>query len=262
MASTPSASALSAVLRCRGNIWTRNPPTKRPPASAYSLGLSAGTLRDSTAVRTGSPQSAAWKAFPRCVVVGGRLTVSYKVGGKMPTEKDSSEVNKFCFPKLSQPPEDAHSAPPGVQKGQLARRLTPNLPGRDKCSKIIHMIKYESCAAHICRIIFIQDTSELPAGVVKLSVTSPRLVTGRDIPSFVLSGWSTLRRTWLSLTALVSEMIFYKLTVLCGSNNSPHDAQQHLLDEKNTKDALQANVHVHTSSKDNSGENITEDRPD
>lgn len=262
MASTPSASALSAVLRCRGNIWTRNPPTKRPAASAYSLGLSAGTLRDSTAERTGSPQSATWEAFPRCVAVGGRLTVAYKVVGKTPREKDSREVNKLCFPKLSQPPRDAHSAPPGVQKGQLARRLTPNLPGRDKCSKIIHMIKYESCAAHICRITFVQDMSELPAGMVKLSVTSPCLVTGH-IPSFVLSGWSTLRRSCLSLTALVSEIIFYELAVLCGSNNSLHDAQQHLLDEeKRSKDALQANVHIHTSSKDNSGQSITEDRPD
>lgn len=262
MASTPSASALSAVLRCRGNIWTRNPPTKRPAASAYSLGLSAGTLRESTAERTGSPQSAAWEAFPRCVVVGGRLTVSYKVGGKVPRAKDSREVNKSCFPKLSQPPGDAHSAPPAVQKCQLARRLTPNLPERDKCSKVIHMIKYESCPTHICRIIFVQDMSELPAGVVKLSVTSPRLVTGH-IPSFVLSGWSALRRTCLSLTALVSEMIFYKLAVLCGSDNSLHDAQQHLLDEENTeKDALQENVHIHTSSKDNNGQNITEGRPD
>ncbi|XP_013884175.1 uncharacterized protein LOC106532614 [Austrofundulus limnaeus] len=30
MASAPSASALSAVVRCRGRIWSRNPPAKRP----------------------------------------------------------------------------------------------------------------------------------------------------------------------------------------------------------------------------------------
>lgn len=262
MASTPSASALSAVLRCRGNIWTRNPPTKRPAASAYSLGLSAGAMRGSPVERTGSPQTAAREGFPRGVVVGGRLTVSYKKGGKIPREKDSREVNRFCFPKLSQPPGDAHPAPPGVRNGQLARRLTPNLPGRDKCSKIIHVIKYESYAAHICRIIFVQDMSELPAGVVKLSVTSPCLVTGQ-IPSFVLSGWSTLKKTCLSLTALVSQMIFCNLTVLCSSNSSCHDAQQHLMDEeKNRKEALQANGQIHTSSEDNCGQNTTEDRPD
>ncbi|KAJ8377929.1 hypothetical protein AAFF_G00249920 [Aldrovandia affinis] len=40
MASTPSASALSAVLRCRGNIFARNQANKRPPAvTAYSLGI-------------------------------------------------------------------------------------------------------------------------------------------------------------------------------------------------------------------------------
>lgn len=254
MSSTPSASALSAVLRCRGNIWTRNPPTKRPAASAYSLGLSAGALRDSPAERTGSPQTAAWE--------GGRLTVAYKVGGKTPREKDSGEVNEYCFSKLSQPPKDAHSAPPGVRNGQLARRLTPNLPGRDECSKIIHVIKYEPYTAHICRIIFVQDMNELPAGVVKLSVTSPCLVTGQ-IPSFVLSGWSTLRRTCLSLTALVSQMIVCKLAVLCGSNSSRGGVRQHLLDEENArKDAHQENGQIHTSSEDSCGQNITEDKPD
>ncbi|KAF1388313.1 hypothetical protein PFLUV_G00088910 [Perca fluviatilis] len=57
MASTPSTSALSAVLRCRGNIWTRNPPTKRPATSAYSLGLTGG----SPVERTRSNQASAWE---------------------------------------------------------------------------------------------------------------------------------------------------------------------------------------------------------
>ncbi|KAK6326200.1 hypothetical protein J4Q44_G00018450 [Coregonus suidteri] len=43
MASTPSASALSAVLRCRGNILARNQANKkRPGTSGYSLGLACG----------------------------------------------------------------------------------------------------------------------------------------------------------------------------------------------------------------------------
>ncbi|GLD53097.1 uncharacterized protein AKAME5_000588700 [Lates japonicus] len=80
MASTPSASALSAVLRCRGNIWTRNPPTKRPATSGYSLGLAGGTLRDSPAERNRSNQVSAWEAFLQGerVAVGGGLTVAYK----------------------------------------------------------------------------------------------------------------------------------------------------------------------------------------
>lgn len=43
MASTPSASALSAVLRCQGNILARKQANKkRPRASAYGLGMTCG----------------------------------------------------------------------------------------------------------------------------------------------------------------------------------------------------------------------------
>ncbi|XP_061114299.1 uncharacterized protein LOC133139047 [Conger conger] len=48
MASTPSASALSAVLRCRGNIFARNKANKRPPpGSGYSLGVKCGAAGES-----------------------------------------------------------------------------------------------------------------------------------------------------------------------------------------------------------------------
>ncbi|KAL1261021.1 hypothetical protein QQF64_008848 [Cirrhinus molitorella] len=43
MASTPSASALSAVLRCQGNLLARKQANKkRPPASVYGLGMTCG----------------------------------------------------------------------------------------------------------------------------------------------------------------------------------------------------------------------------
>ncbi len=43
MASTPSASALSAVLRCQGNILARKQANKkRPPAAVYGLGTTCG----------------------------------------------------------------------------------------------------------------------------------------------------------------------------------------------------------------------------
>ncbi|XP_030248532.1 uncharacterized protein LOC115566721 isoform X2 [Sparus aurata] len=95
MASTPSASALSAVLRCRGKIWTRNPPTKRPAASVYSLGLSGGAVRDPPAERARSNQASAWEAFLRGerVVVGRRLAVACPeaalvIGGRMETASE------------------------------------------------------------------------------------------------------------------------------------------------------------------------------
>lgn len=227
MASTPSASALSAVLRCRGNIWTRNPPTKRPASSAYSLGLAGG----SPAERARSNQATAWEAFLQGdrVLVGRRLTVAYKSPPRV-KDKDCREINKLCHPKLSQSARDARSAVPSVQNAlvrQLARRLTSNLPGRDKCSQIIQKIKYKTYATHICQIICAQEASDFPAGVLKVSIISPCLVGNeRQIPSFVITGWSTLKSTCLSLTALVSEFMLLKLAVLWMSSSSPDDTQQ------------------------------------
>ncbi|XP_033496112.1 uncharacterized protein LOC117265633 [Epinephelus lanceolatus] len=255
MASTPSASALSAVLRCRGNIWTRNPPTKRPASSAYSLGLAGG----SPAERARSNQATAWEAFLQGdrVLVGRRLTVAFKSPPRV-KDKDCREINKLCHPKLSQSARDARSAVPSVQNAlvrQLARRLTH--------SHNLQKIKYKTYATHICQIICVQETSDFPAGVFKVSIMSPCLVGNEgQIPSFVITGWSTLKSTCLSLTALVSEFMLLKLAVLWISSSSPDDTQQNI--RNNT---LQANGHIHSptdliSSKENSGQMIPEDRPD
>ncbi|CAB1452792.1 unnamed protein product [Pleuronectes platessa] len=75
MASTPSASALSAVVRCRGNIWARNPPTKRPASAGYSLGLAAGARRDPPADFNRPNRPSAWEVGERAAA-GGRLTVT------------------------------------------------------------------------------------------------------------------------------------------------------------------------------------------
>ncbi|XP_023262970.1 uncharacterized protein LOC111655711 [Seriola lalandi dorsalis] len=276
MASTPSASALSAVLRCRGNFWTRNPPTKRPATPVYSLGLAGGAMRDSPVERNRSNQASAWEAFLRGerAAVGGRLTVAYKspqVRGKMFRKKEFREFNKFYYPKRLHSPGDAHSSAPCVQNAlvrQLAHKLTPNLPGIDRCSKIIQMIKYDTCVAHICTIAFLKEISEFPAGVLKVSITSPFFMENAgQLPSFVLTGWSTLKSTCFSLTALVSGFLFLKLAVLWKCSSCSGDAPKHLQcqqDENIIKNyPLQANgqIHSRTSSKD-SGQKITEDRPD
>lgn len=238
MASTPSASALSAVLRCRGNIWTRNPPAKRPASSAYGLGLAGGALRDSPGERSGSHQASAAEASPHgeCVVVlvGRRLIVSYRsdrVGGKV-----SREVSGLRYPKLSQSPAHAHSAAPA-----LVRVLASRLSGNNKCSKIIQ-IKYP---AHIRKSALVKDTSEISASVLKLSVTSPPCLVGQ-IPSFMLNGWSVLRSTCLSVTCLVSKILFLNLGDVRSSGSSPDEAPRHLLcrrDENNSSSrSLQVRV--------------------
>lgn len=279
MASTPSASALSAVLRCRGNIWTRNPPTKRPVSSVYSRGTAGGVLRDSSAERTRS-KVPAWDAFLQGerVVVGRRLTVACKsprVEGEVLREKDSWEIAKSCHPKLSQSSGVAHVS--GAQSAlvrQLARRLSSNLRGIDKCSQIISIIKYKTYATHICKVVFVQEIGEFPAGVLKVSITPPRWMenTGQ-MPSFVFTGWSTVKSTCLSLTALVSELMFVRRGVLCSSTSGPDDVPQHLLNQKDEEnirhDALQADGQIHSptdliSAEETSGsaQSVTEDRPD
>lgn len=262
MASTPSASALSAVLRCRGNIWARNPPTKRPATSAYSLGLASGAVRDSPA------EESAWEAFLRGerVIVGRRLAVAFecpRADVKVRREKGSEDI---CHPRLSQSPRRARSAAPGVQSASVRQlsTLSLNLPGLDKCSKIIQTIKCETYAAHICKIVLSQDGSELPAGVFKVSITAPCLMenTGQ-IPSFMLTGWVTLKSACLSVTALVSEFMFTKLVFRSSSN--PEKDSQLLLnqweDKNNRNKDPHANGHLFPTNR-GSEHRITEDRPD
>lgn len=206
MASTPSASALSAVLRCRGKIWPRNPPTKRPATAGYSLGLAVGAVRDFPDERRRSNQTSAWEAFlqGQLVVVGRRVTVEYKsprVDGKMLRGKKIGENNKLDYPNLWQSPKDARSATHGVQNTlvrQLARRLTPNLP---LCSKILLITQYKTYAATICNTVFAQELSRLPAGAIKVSIASPCLMENAGQVLRTLTG------TFLSLAALVSELL-------------------------------------------------------
>lgn len=235
MASTPSASALSAVLRCRGNIWTRNPPAKRPASSAYGLGLAGGALRDSPGERSGSHQASAAEASPHgeCVVVlvGRRLIVSYRsdrVGGKV-----SRAVSGLPYPKLSQSPGHAHSAAP-------ARVLASRLSGNNKCSKIIQ-IKSEKYPAHIRKSALVKG--EISASVLKLSVTSPPCLVGQ-IPSFVLNGWSVLRSTCLSVTCLVSKILFLNLGDVRSSGSSPDDAPGHLLCQRDEENSSSRSLQV------------------
>lgn len=236
MASTPSASALSAVLRCQGNIWTRNPPTKRPATSAYSLGLTGGPLRDFPAERKRWKQASGWEAFLRGgrLIPGGRLTAaceSPRVHAKMMKSKDCAEMNQSRYPCThSHSPGAERAAVPCVQNTarKLAHTLTPVLcTGIDQCSQILHVIKHHAYVARLCKLGFLGEMGEFRPGGLKVSITSPRLMerTGH-LPSFVLTGWSTVRSTYLSLTALVSELVFLRLVMLwrcsSGSNAPPH----------------------------------------
>lgn len=215
MASTPSASALSAVLRCRGNIWSRNPSAKRPATSAYSLGLAGGALRDSALGRSGSEQETVWErlSLKERVVPGGRLTVACRTSGRL-REKHSEGGNK-CFPKLppSQGPRSAAAGPPNT-----LCQLSSNLSAGDKSSGITDVIKNQTCAdPRVFKVVFVRDRSVSAAGALEQKA-------GR-IPGFVLSGWSALKTSCWSLTALMSRIVSGRLALICGSGG----ARRHLL---------------------------------
>lgn len=246
MASTPSASALSAVLRCRGNIWTRKQPSKRPATSVYSLGIAGGTVRGSPAERARSHQASTWEDFlqGQRILVGRSVTLAFKSARediKALSEKDSRKFIKLCHPKLTQCSGDAQSAvsgDPNAMVRQLAGRLVSHLSRRDTFSTIIRTNKHNSYASHVCKIVFVQGSLAL-----KVSTTSPYLMDNAgEMPDFVVSCWSTMRSACLSLTALVSGFLFLKLAVLSRSSSST-DSSPHLLSQPGEKsiraDALQ-----------------------
>ncbi|KAM4736464.1 uncharacterized protein FYW61_006601 [Anableps anableps] len=228
MASTPSASALSAVLRCRGNIWTRNPPTKRPASAAYSLGLAGGTLRDSPADRGGSSRGSEWRILPRGerLVPAGGLSVScrWDTGEhEAPGEEVFRKNGKLSISKL---PQSSQSAAPSGQNAplhQLLLSLSSTLHGGHSFSKIIHIITPEASDA--------QRTSlQLPAGVLKLSVT--------------ISSRLKVQSPSSSLTSLVSWLIVSKRLMKSVST-----------------DTTQENTQIHKNSC-RSGREETHDPPD
>lgn len=152
-------------------------------------------------------------------MVVGILTVQYNappVNGRTIRGKDFRGTD---HPKLG--PEDAHSAAPGGPNAlarQLAFKLTSNLLVPDTCSHVIQMIKH----AQISDIVFAHGASELPTGVLKVTISSSEKA---EQMSCILSA---LRSTCLSLTALVSDVMFRNLAVLCRSFSRQDDEPRHL----------------------------------
>ncbi|CAG02736.1 unnamed protein product [Tetraodon nigroviridis] len=69
MSSAPSAPALSAVLRCRGNIWRRNSPSKPPLSAAHSPATAASAWEAASRrerVVTGTTTPAVFESLRGC----------------------------------------------------------------------------------------------------------------------------------------------------------------------------------------------------
>lgn len=205
MASTPSASALSAVLRCRGKIWTRNPSAKRPAPAAYGLGLAGAALREPSAERGGSSSAAARggssSAAARRLLPpgerGGLLSVACRWVTQDTFTQDSEKMNKLLSPKLSS--GSARAAAPRGQQHSHVRKTTSHLPGRERCSKLTSVLPLEL-------------VTYVPRRVLKVTVTSPWSM-GSTSP-----GWKKLRSACVTLTALLVS----RLSGLCAWSSAHH----------------------------------------
>ncbi|XP_060937925.1 uncharacterized protein LOC133014674 [Limanda limanda] len=233
MASTPSASALSSVLRCRGNIWARNPPTKRP----------------APAERPRPARPSAWGE------VRGRLTVTcvslQADDGKVSRGKDFSEINNKSYD-----PKRSRCLAPGVHTAlvrSLTHRLTPNRPGLDKRSRMIQVIQCGTYAAHVCHCIPLRGSSEWPAAVWKVSITSPCLNAGQ-----LSSVRTCLKSPCVSLTALLSHFMWTRSD---DATLSPQEEDSLKDDHLRESGQIVSSTSL-TSSENKCGQRVTEDRPD
>ncbi|XP_028327557.1 uncharacterized protein LOC114478588 [Gouania willdenowi] len=216
MASTPSTSALSAVLRCRGKLWARNPQTKRPQA-AYGLRVPGAVLREAP--------TTPWESFRRGerVLVAGGLELEYR------TRTDS-----HCGPRVRESPER-----------EPLLRLSPALSGPTPGLHWGHRTGPGSAA-----------------GVLKLTVRSKSWSwfsvqdAGRSQWT-VRGGWSGLRGSLLSLTALVSSILSVSPALGSGpgrpEDGAPFSSIQNQAQQINTLTSF---------SDETSCRRITEDRPD
>lgn len=176
MSSAPSASALSAVLRCRRNIWSRNSPSPPPLSAAHS----AGAAR--------APAASAWGAVSRRerARTEGVITVvfqSLQAGFRAPRSDRASEL------KLRQvEARRAASAAPDALK--LARTRTYG------------------------RISTFSGLNPLSALVLKLSARSSRVMKAvGEQPFSAAPGGSPPRGARLSFTLLLSERRSVRVSV-------------------------------------------------
>ncbi|XP_061677141.1 uncharacterized protein LOC133501407 [Syngnathoides biaculeatus] len=191
MASTPSASALTSVLRCRGTLWTRNTPSKRSSPSAYGPALAAGPRPDvlgrresflsafGLAVRYDSP--------PR-LSRGGH---SWRDG---PRGVPQADVHPAAPRSL-----EASTGRPGVARRPAAGFVVTRILGPRQINVCLR-----DARAHPC------EFWGVPGDGLE------------ETPSFVEARWGTLRSTCRSLKLLLAHVVLRRLAVLYGCDRGRH----------------------------------------
>lgn len=218
MASAPSASALSAVLRCRGNLWKRNPQSARPGAAVYSSGLARGRSQaparvDLLLLFRGGTRASPGRRRRRLTAA----LASHQRRVDTSEGENSRELgNLLRHSRVAQSPPGS-ARPPAVRHAlvaQLARGFLSLVPCcTDVLPGVVRTVTYRGRALDTA---LAQELGGLPAGALKVSVISPRSVGdgGHAQQCLATSSWTTVKNACLSLTALVSGVMCSRLAVL------------------------------------------------
>lgn len=229
MASAPSASALSAVLRCRGTIWKQNSQSTRPAVRVYGS-LGAG--------RTSVPARADLLLFLRRGEQGSpgrrRVTLAFTThqdhvknaaGGK------SRELAVLRHSRVVQSSGRAHF----VVHRELVRRLAHGvfsfLPSwTDTFGGVVRTVVHRVPSSSPWEVAVARNLGSLSQGALKVSLASHEWgEIGGHAQCLTASSWEKVKKACLSLTALVSEVMCSSLSLLfCSSSSKPAqlDGQQ------------------------------------
>nr|XP_057909443.1 uncharacterized protein LOC131105400 [Doryrhamphus excisus] len=186
MASTPSASALTSVLRCRGKLLARNPPAKRTATAALSPALASRRRRDQSTDHNRSRRARVWAFVPgeRCVLAAGF---------------NSSPAGEAIRGVGSRHPRGAARLPE-------PRGLTVTTRRPREAQQHDGVLRH----ARACQVRFLtRDPCRVSCDVWKAS--------------YVRAGWSTLSHTCWSLKLLLTQAVFCKMAMPCSTTRGRSD---------------------------------------
>lgn len=213
MASAPSASALSAVVRCRGTILKRNPQSKRPAARVYgSLGVGHSSVPPARADLLFFLRQGEREPLGRRRVTLAFVSHHHRV--KSAGDK-SCELGKLRHSAVAQSSGSAHLAVHDKLVSQVARGLLSFLPSGGVVRTVAYRVRSSSSweVAH--------ELGAVSPGALKVSLTSHGSAgNSGHAPCFVTSSWTTMKKAWVSLTALVSEVMCSSLALVFCSSSS------------------------------------------
>lgn len=132
MASAPSASALSAVLRCRGTVWSRNPPAKRPaPVKLRGDSAERGGPNRGSDKQGGLSVACRWDSGAEvCGKKANFSEVKLCVSAARPVRTGPVRpLRRVLVPSQPAAGQNFTQIPPGVLKLTVTSRFRPEIPG-------------------------------------------------------------------------------------------------------------------------------------